>query len=66
MKKRATKHERKMILSAYNQGRKDSLSNKFFDSPTNLMLHKAYSEGWADAVMSSEKTDDEIVNLVWG
>lgn len=55
-----------MILSAYNQGREDSLSNKFFDSPTNLMLHKAYSEGWADAVMSSEKTDDEIVNLVWG
>lgn len=65
MKKRPAKEERKMILSAYNQGRKDSLSNKFFDSPTNLMLHKAYSEGWADAVMGTDKSDDEIVNLVW-
>lgn len=54
-----------MILSAYDTGWHAYITNKPFNSPENLMLHKAYSEGWADAVMSSEKTDDEIVNLVW-
>lgn len=65
MKKRPTQEERSMILSAYDTGWHAYITNKPFNSPENLMLHKAYSEGWADAVMSSEKTDDEIVNLVW-
>lgn len=65
MKKRAGQEERKMIISAYDQGRKDYIMDSAFESPSNLMLHKAYSEGWADAVMGTDKSDDEIVNLVW-
>lgn len=57
---------KKLIMEHYHRGRADQRAGRAFAAPSDSVLRRSYSEGYADEIMGIDPTEDEILFIVQG